>query len=125
MGEHPLGHLVTAIVEAWRAEAVALRRRGLVTYADLIASLADDLADTTDQWLVEPLTLNEAAEWSGHAYSTLETRVRTGSLPNVGRKGRPRVLRRHLPFRAPAGPRLTVSVEDANDLDQLLRGLGS
>lgn len=84
------------MIDAWRAEADGLRRRGLSEAAAIIESLADDL----ERWLYEhrmaALTLTDAAEETGLAYDTLQRKVSSGEIPNVGRRGSPRVRRADL-----------------------------
>jgi hypothetical protein len=43
------------------------------------------------------LTLEEAARESGYSYSSLQKKVASGGLTNVGTKGSPRVRRGELP----------------------------
>ena len=70
----------------------------------MVESLADELEAAAEASLEEMLTLAEAAETSGYAYSSLERMVRRGELPNAGAKGNPRIRRRDLPRRPPHEP---------------------
>ena len=86
----------------WRAEANELRRRfGAEEQALTLEACADDLDETWRIWQTEPLTLEEAAEESGYSYSSLEKRVRSGEIPNIGEPGAPRVQRQDLPRKTP------------------------
>ncbi len=86
---------------AWREKATELRRFGAEDQAFTLEYCADDLEETWRIWQTEPLTLDEAAEESGYSYSSLEKRVRSGKIPNIGKPGAPRVQRQDLPRKAP------------------------
>ena len=125
---HAIEHLTSRLSERWRREAGLFRRRGSTTAAEMAESFATELDAEVMEWLDESLTLREAADYSGYAYSTLEHRVRLGELPNAGETGRPRVRRRDLPLRAD-GSHVDVSqdlkdLDDPDDLDELLRVTG-
>ena len=115
--------LFTATVcAAWMAEADALSRRGLDEAARLMRSMATELGERATEWADQPVTLREAAEFGGYAYSTLEHRVRVGELPNAGEKGNPRLRRRDVPLKAessraptrPASARGCSGIADRN-----------
>ena len=89
---------------------------GLKTPSRLVASLARELEERAQAWLDAELTLDEAAESSGVAYSTLQTLVRSGDLPQAGEKGRPRVRRGDLPRKGGAQRRPGVP-PDENVID--------
>ena len=89
------------LTRAWRASASELRRFGAVGQATTLEYCADDLEEAWRIWQTEPLTLDEAAEESGYSYSSLEKRVRSGKIPNIGKPGAPRVQRRDLPRKTP------------------------
>ncbi len=85
----------------WRDTASELRRFGAVDQATTLEYCADDLEETWRIWQTEPLSLDEAAQESGYSYSSLEKRVRSGKIPNIGEPGKPRVQRQDLPRKAP------------------------
>ena len=87
--------------EAWREKATELRRFGAEDQATTLEYCADDLDETWRIWQTEPLTLDEAVEESGYSYSSLEKRVRSGRIPNIGEPGAPRVRRQDLPRKTP------------------------
>ena len=87
--------------KAWREKATELRCFGAEDQAVTLEYCADDLDETWRIWQTEPLTLDEAAEESGYSYSSLEKRVRSGKIPNIGKLGAPRVQRQDLPRKAP------------------------
>jgi len=89
---------------AWREKATELRRFGAEYQATTLECCADDLEETWRIWQEEPLTLEEAAGVSGYSYSSLEKRVRSGRIPNVGKLGAPRVRRQDLPRKTPTRP---------------------
>ena len=85
----------------WRAKASELRRFGAEEAASALECCADDLEDYWRTWQTEPLTIEEAEAETGYAYSTLQQKVASGEIPNIGEPGRPRVRRADLPRKAP------------------------
>ena len=97
----------TDLAAQWRTDADTLRRRGAEVQAVALESCADDLEAAHREHALEALTLNEAAQESGYSYSTLQKKVASGELPNMGTKNCPRVRRGDLPRKAgrlPRGP---------------------
>lgn len=92
------------LVGQWHAEAETLRRRGAPTHGDALDSCAEDLELRLQEWLHEPLELTEAAHESGYSYSTLQSKVASGELPNAGEKGSPRIRRCDLPQKGGSAP---------------------
>ena len=88
-----------ALTREWREQAEMLRHRGADAQARALESCAEDHEERLRSWYLESLTLHDAAEESGIAYSTLQQKVATGDLPNSGEKGSPRILRCDLPSR--------------------------
>ncbi len=86
---------------AWKEKATELRRFGAEDQAVTLEYCADDLEETWRIWQQEPLTLEEAAEESGYSYSSIQKRVASGEIPNVGQPGAPRVQRQDLPRKTP------------------------
>ena len=81
----------------WREEADAYERDGALVSADvLLRRVADELMEALDQWWMEELKIEEAAEERGQSYDTIQRQVATGKITNVGRKHRPRVRRADL-----------------------------
>jgi hypothetical protein len=66
--------------------------------------------------MLEELTYDEAAEYSGLAAGTIGNKVRAGEIENVGRKNAPRVRRCDLPAKAHGSP----EQEDIEDIDELI-----
>ncbi len=87
--------------KAWREKATEFRRLRGEDQAVTLEYCADDLEETWRIWQTEPLSLDEAAEESGYSYSSLEKRVRSGEIPNIGKLGAPRVQRQDLPRKTP------------------------
>lgn len=81
----------------WREDAAILRKRGAVEQAFLLESCVADWEAYEMTRNLEALSLEDAARESGYSYSSLQKKVRTGELTNVGRKGSPRVRRVDLP----------------------------
>lgn len=65
--------------------------------AALCETHAREVRERVDDWLNEPLTLQQAVAESGYSSDRLGTLVREGRLPNAGESGSPRIRRRHLP----------------------------
>ena len=81
----------------WRAEVDVLRKRGAEVVAAAVESCADELEQSLREAALEALTLNEAAEESGYSKAHLSRLIATDRLPNVGKKGSPRIRRGDLP----------------------------
>ena len=105
--------------EAWREKATELRRFGAEDQATTLEYCADDLDETWRIWQTEPLTLDEAVEESGYSYSSLEKRVRSGRIPNIGELGAPRVRRADLPRKAPR-PRFKLETGEPDLAEEIL-----
>ncbi len=99
---------LASLLSQWRDEAATLRRRGAPQQAEALDSCAEELEAALREHSLQALTLNEASQESGYSYSTLQKKVASGELPNVGSKNCPRVRRGDLPRKAgrlPRGPR--------------------
>ena len=84
----------------WREEADLLRGYG-ASEAGAAAELhAQQLTEAIEEAEHEELTLGEAARASHYSKRRLRELVADGSIPNVGRKGAPRIKRKDLPKRA-------------------------
>ncbi len=90
----------------WRSRAKALRRYGSDAPAVALERCADELETTLRERDETGLSLVEAARESGYSADHLGRLVRSGKIPNAGRPGAPRIVRRHLPRKATAEPRL-------------------
>ena len=75
------------LASEWRSEAVLFKRRGMEESARQAESYAAELEGRLREWAGEMLTLAEAVEESGFSRSTLERRIDSGELPNVGEVG--------------------------------------
>jgi hypothetical protein len=85
----------------WTARAAMMREYGAEAQAAAIEACAIELRDTVEAWQGEVLTLDQAVAESGYSYSTIQQKVASGEIRNVGTKGRPRVRRYDLPRKAP------------------------
>ena len=81
------------LADRWRDEADRYERDGVLGHAALLRRVAADLDETLGAWWTEPLRIRTAAEESGRTYDTLQRALRTQVLPNIGRKGKPRIRR--------------------------------
>ena len=77
----------------WRSDAEVLRRCGHESTADLCDRHAQELECAVRAWWTEPLALQQAAEEIGLSYRAIQKRVERNQVPNVGKKGAPRVRR--------------------------------
>ena len=91
----------TTLSSRWRTLAEQMRFLGAVAQATTLEHCADELEQTWREWELEALTLDEAVEESGYSYSSLEKKVRSGKIPNIGKLGAPRVQRQDLPRKTP------------------------
>jgi hypothetical protein len=80
----------------WRARAELMRRHGALEAAATCDACAQELEAAAQRDGGEVLTLGQAAAESGKSAGHLARLVRSGSIPNAGRKHAPRILRRHL-----------------------------
>ncbi|MGH7628447.1 MAG: hypothetical protein ACREOF_03500 [Gemmatimonadales bacterium] len=85
------------LVARWRDEAAPFQTRGARAATEAAESYATELEAWSREHELEAITLEQAAAESGYTYSALEKMVRRKELPNVGRKGAPRVRRGDLP----------------------------
>lgn len=83
----------------WREKATGLEQFGATEQAITLRKCADDLDDTWDQWVNQPLTLQQAAESGGYSTAQLGRLVREGTIPNAGRRNAPRIFRKDVPIK--------------------------
>ena len=101
---------IRSLADRWRDEAAVLRRCGHERTADLCERHAQELEGAVRVWWAEPLGLQQAAEETGLSYRAIQKRVERGQVPNVGKKGAPRVRRCDL--YDGGGPRLETGEPD-------------
>jgi hypothetical protein len=92
------------LLERWETDERRFRRYGEAQIADVLRRCRKDLEESWREWLLNELSLDEAAAYSGWSYGTVQKKVRSGQLPNSGTKGAPRIRRCDLPTRAPGYP---------------------
>ena len=88
------------LVIRWRADAERLVRYADERGAAVVRRLADELDAALSTVADEPLTLAQAAQESGYSRGRLRHMVAAGQVPNLGRKGAPRLRRGDLPHKA-------------------------
>ena len=88
---------LTALIERWRDEAAVLRANGADALAQVKERDADQLEAAWRELQLQEMTLDQAQRACGYSKDHLRRLMRDGELRNVGRKGRPRVLRCDLP----------------------------
>ena len=111
---HQNNQALLPLVHQWRDHAETLRRYGAETSAATLETCAAGLETTIQEGLLEPLTLGEASQLSGYTTDHLGRLIRDGKVPNAGRPGAPRILRRDLPVKAGA----VASATPKPDLDR-------
>ncbi len=85
------------LADRWQEEAERYEADGVSGHAALLRRVADELETWWRERELEELTLEQASELGGYSYSALEKGVRTGTIPNAGESGRPRIRRRDVP----------------------------
>ncbi len=90
---------VRSLASVWRSDAMLLRRRGAELQAGTLESAATDLEQALAQGDDELLGLAAAAKQSGFSVDHLGRLLRSGAIPNAGRKHAPRIRRADLPIR--------------------------
>jgi len=99
------------LAERWRHDAARLTEYGATEHARLLLKCASELEATEREHGLETLTIESAATESGFSYSSLQKRLASGEIENVGTKGSPRVRRGDLPRKGTA--RRDVSIAEA------------
>ncbi|KKK68655.1 hypothetical protein LCGC14_2941850, partial [marine sediment metagenome] len=74
------------------------------------------LTEGLRSWHFASLSLDEAAAASGLSYSHLQRLVSVGDIPNAGRRGAPRILRKDLPQLVPSRSHEDSLVDEALQL---------
>ena len=95
---------LTTLFRQWRTQAAQYETDGVTAGAQLLRRVATELENTARGWWVESLTLQQAAEETGRSYDSLQRAVRAGTIPNAGRKRRPRIRRCDLHHHRADGP---------------------
>lgn len=106
----------------WRATAADLRLYGAVGEATALETCAAELERAEREYVVEELTLEQAAVELGLKADTVGRLLRDGKIPNAGGKGRPRVRRCDLQHKTrPAGPRPMTDHGEPDLVAEMLR----
>ena len=92
------------LAREWAATATQLKRFGAAEIAKAVEECARQLRDALDSEGDSLLSLAEAAAISGYSVDHLSRLIRSGVIPNRGRKGKPSIARKDLPLR-PTSPR--------------------
>ncbi len=103
---------VQDLIVRWHAEAETVERCGHESTGKLIRRLAVEVDEALRDDQEETLTLAEAAFESRYSVEHLRKMVASGTIPNAGEKGRPRIRRSDLPARPVTGNRQIGSPED-------------
>ncbi|MFQ5888815.1 MAG: hypothetical protein ACE5JR_02045 [Gemmatimonadota bacterium] len=114
-------HLLRELAARWREEAALYDRRGQRALVDAVNSYAAELEECLQEWALEALSLEQAAEEKGCRYDTAQRKVASGEWPNAGRKGRPAVRRCDV-WPALRRPRLVTGEPDIAGEELAARG---
>jgi hypothetical protein len=93
-----------SLLSQWRERAAHLQQFGDPNSARLWHLAAAELERALASVADETLSLVEAARVSGYTADYLGHLIKTGKLPNAGRKGAPRIRRQDLPQKRSNGP---------------------
>lgn len=118
-------HTALDLARKWREEALVLEERYLDSRtAELFRLHARELEVAVRDSQEEVLTIAEAAATSGYSMDHLRHQIAEEKIPNVGRKGSPRVRRGDLPLKS--GPRgRTTGCDAAATARSILQSVGS
>ena len=103
---------VRDLIVRWRTDADTLERCGHESTGKLIRRLAVEAEEALRDDSEETLTLAEAALESSYSIEHLRKMVASGTIPNAGEKGRPRIRRSDLPTKRTNGNGHVGSPED-------------
>lgn len=70
------------VLDQWRKDAERLRLWGAEAEADALERAASAAASAFIEWWTEPLSVKEAAEWSGYSVERLRELARSGVVPD-------------------------------------------
>ena len=93
----PFQQFVSRLSAHWEGDAAILRHRGAVSEAITLESCAAELLEQARLFSLEEMTLEQAKQESGYSYSAIQKMSSDGTIPNVGKKGAPRIRRGDLP----------------------------
>ena len=107
------------LVARWLGEAESVERCGHEPTGQLIRRLAAEVEGALKDDRDETLSIAQAALESEYSSEHLRKLVASGTIPNTGKKGSPRIRRRDLPARRTTGNGQLGSPE--NDARKFLR----
>ena len=103
---------VQDLLTRWRSEAETVERCGHESTGKLIRRLAVEAEEALRDDQDETLTLAEAALESSYSTEHLRKMVAAETIPNAGRKGRPRIRRGDVPLKRVTKPGSLGTPED-------------
>ncbi len=103
---------VQDLIVRWHAEAETVERCGHESTGKLIRRLAAEVYEALRDDQDETLTLAEAALESSYSTEHLRKMVASGTIPNAGGKGRPRIRRGDMPLKLVTQPGNLGTPED-------------
>ena len=94
--------MIGGLLEQWRADAQALRRRNCLTQAEMLEQLIQEAAEYEMVESERTVTVAHAAQMGGYSESQIRRMLRQGTIPNSGRVGAPRIAVKDIPYKAGA-----------------------
>lgn len=91
--------MLASLASRWFAEAETLATWGDGRGAEILRRCACELETEAQAQADEALTIEQAADESGYSRDHLRSLVASGSIPNAGRRGSPRIRRKDLPMK--------------------------
>ena len=88
-----------SLATRWLEEAETLERYSDKRGASLCRMHSAELTDAVARQESDLLTLTQASQTSGYTSDHLRHLIAEGTIPNAGRKGSPRIVRRDLPMK--------------------------
>lgn len=107
------------LASRWLKEAETLERYRDERGAEVCRLHAWELQEAVKRHETEVLDLGQAAELSGYSRDHLRALVRDGTIPNVGRRGSPRVSRADVPTKP--GGKASGGFDAAAEARRILR----
>jgi hypothetical protein len=92
------------LVSRWREEADLLRGYGAEEAATATEKHAREVVEALKRAEDASLTLAESSKESGYSKRRLSEMVAEGKIPNIGRRGSPRLRRGDLPMKPKGAP---------------------
>lgn len=110
------------LIAKWTARGAGWRDDGgaLVPGEAIARQIVADLQAVDQSYTNEPVTLREAAMFGGYSYAHLQRLVADKVIPDIGRKGSPRIRRADVPIKAGHGLREPAGADQLSARRQIV-----